>query len=76
MALIVNKSMNVSDFWRCWKHIAALVEEEYDAVKGLDGLYDLRLELVWDCENEDEDGELESEDATWRLNVGHIGHAP
>ena len=55
MALKVEKSMNVSDFWRCWEHVAALVEEEYRAVKDSEGFYDLKLGLIWDCEDEAED---------------------
>ena len=45
--------MNVSDFWRCWEHIRALVEEEYKAVEGSGGFYTLELELLWDdCEED------------------------
>ena len=55
MALTIDKSMNVSDFWQCWEHIVALVEAEYRAVEGMEGGYELHLELIWDCEDEDED---------------------
>lgn len=45
--------MEVKDFRESWLCIAALVEAEYEAVKHLpDGYYDLRLELIWDCEEE------------------------
>ena len=55
MALKIDKSMAVSDFWENWQHIVAMVESEYDAVKDCeDGFYDLRLELIWDCEDEEE----------------------
>ena len=49
MALTIKKSMDVADFWDNWLHIAAMVKAEYEAVKGLEGLYDLTLELIWDC---------------------------
>ena len=54
MALTVTKSMEISDFWVCWEHIVALVESEYKSVEGLPGMYNLHLELVWDCEDGDE----------------------
>lgn len=51
MALTIEKSMNVSDFWENWALIAALVGSEYEAVKDYPaGFYELRLELIWDCE--------------------------
>ena len=54
MALTVNKSMNIGDFLENWQHIAALVESEYEAVKDYpDGYYDLRLDLIWDCEEDE-----------------------
>jgi len=53
MALTIEKSMNVSDFWRCWEHIVALVEEEYRAVEGEEGYYKLSLELIWDCDEDE-----------------------
>lgn len=53
MALEVSKSMEIKDFWKCWQHIAALVEEEYHAVEKRDGYYELSLILLWDCEEED-----------------------
>lgn len=53
MALKVEKSMEVKDFRESWSHIKALVEIEYEAVKHFPGgSYDLRLELIWGCEEE------------------------
>ena len=54
MALSIKKSMEVSNFWESWKLIKALVKDEYGAVKGREGFYDLTLELVWDCEDEED----------------------
>jgi hypothetical protein len=50
MALAIDKSMDIADFWECWEHILALVELEYEAVRDGKGYYDLHLELNWDCE--------------------------
>jgi len=57
MALSVDKSMDIADFWLCWEHVAALVEAEYKAVEGSDGSYELHLELIWDCEDDEEEPE-------------------
>ena len=54
MALTLEKSMDISDFWRCWEHVMALVEEEYRAVEERVGEYSLSLELIWDCWDDDE----------------------
>jgi len=54
MALEIHKSMDISDFEENWEHIAAMVRAEYEAVEGYDGFYDLRLELMWDCEEREE----------------------
>jgi len=54
MALTIDKSMDISDFWECLQHITALVESEYKAVEGMEGFYELHLDLVWDCEDGDE----------------------
>lgn len=54
MALTVEKSMEVADFWECWEHIKAPVEAEYKAVQGRNGWYEFHLKLIWDCE-EDQD---------------------
>ncbi len=60
MALKIDKSMAVSDFWENWQHIAAMVVSEYEAVKHCeDGRYDLRLELIWDCDEEAYPGDYE-----------------
>jgi len=54
MALTVKKSMEIEDFWANWQLIAEMVKAEYEAVEGLRGDYELSLELLWDCEEEDD----------------------
>jgi len=49
MALTIKKSMDLSSFWVSWELIKALVLDEYDAVKDKEGGYDLKLEIIWDC---------------------------
>ena len=53
MALKIDKSMNISDFWDNWLLISAMVKAEYEAVEGLQGYYELHLDLIWDCEDEE-----------------------
>lgn len=53
MALIIKKSMDVSNFWESWKLIIGLVADEYNAVKGNEGFYDLKIEIIWDCLGEE-----------------------
>lgn len=53
MALEIEKSMDVIDFWYNWEHIMAMVESEYRAVEGLRGSYFLDLKLVWDVDEEE-----------------------
>jgi len=50
MALTIKKSMNVATFWESWELVQKLVADEYAAVKGIKGFYDLALDLIWDCE--------------------------
>ena len=50
MALKISKSMDISDFWRNWELIQQMVAEEYGAVQGMQGFYDLELSITWDVE--------------------------
>jgi len=55
MALTITKSMEISDFPRCWEHVKALVEEEMAAVAGHKGMYEFSLELIWDSWEDEDD---------------------
>lgn len=52
MALIIKKSMEIQNFAEDWEIIKALVASEYEAVEGLQGYYEINLELIWDCEED------------------------
>ena len=55
MALTIKKSMDVSNFWVTWGIISALVKDEYRAVQGMEGFYDLKVEIIWDTEDDEGD---------------------
>lgn len=51
MALTIKKSMDISNFWESWLLVREMVADEYDAVRGREGFYELELVLIFrDCE--------------------------
>lgn len=52
MALTIKKSMDVATFWQSWRLVTEMVMDEFAAVNGHTGFYELSLELTWDCEEE------------------------
>ena len=53
MALTIKKSMDVATFWQSWLLVTEMVMDEFAAVKGHNGFYELTLELIWDYEEEE-----------------------